>query len=171
MKYLLSVNIIFTDITETEKRSASCPQETFLLFFRECFSLIFFFFNKKKYHISSLFFLKKFSHENESAAYLSSETQSSRGRILLNFFRASLTCPNFEIIPCLQSFLHKLWVILKSKFKTQFSPVASFIIYNNISRVAPHCRLNEAAEKNSTLIKTTFSCSLGSKKINPKKLL
>lgn len=122
MKYLLNVNIIFIDITETEKRSANCPQETFseyvfpLLFFLIRTSIIFFSFQKE------------FSYENESAVYLSGETQSSHGTEFSSIF-SGRHWPglNSRSSPTCNSFLHKLWVILKSKFKTQFSVVVSFI--------------------------------------------
>lgn len=38
-------------------------------------------------------------------------------RIQLNFFRASLTCPNFEIVPCLQFLLSQTLVNFKKQIQ------------------------------------------------------
>lgn len=134
MKYLLSVNIIFTHATETEKKSANCPQKLFIHYFWGCFCL-------KKKSIYFLFFLSKktFLMKMNLQCTCQVRYRALMAQNSAQFLQGITDCPNWRSSPACNFFLHKLWLILKSKFKTQFSPVVSFIIYINISRLAPHC--------------------------------
>lgn len=69
MKYLLSVNIIFTDTTETEKKSANWSQETFSPLFQRMFFAFIFLVRKRGFFLIFTF-QKEFSYENEPCSVL-----------------------------------------------------------------------------------------------------
>lgn len=136
---------------QTLQRKKKCHLSTTnSYFFRVFFYLLPFFFPAGNKHHLFLFKTSSLMKINPNHTHLVKHRipvaqnlaqYSAEHHLPALIFETILSCNSFS------SALHELWLVLKKKSTPQSSPTVSFIIYTSIFRAAPHCRLNEAAQR------------------------